>query len=75
MEGEAAVRLQKCFSPGVISLEETDDGRKVARVKNARYDMSSRNVYRYEDLKDSVVLGKIEDHFICKSNYYYICAE
>jgi hypothetical protein len=29
-----------------------------------RLDSCSRNVYRYEDLKDSVVLEKIKDHYI-----------
>ncbi|KAK9753541.1 RNA polymerase Rpb3/Rpb11 dimerization domain [Popillia japonica] len=64
VEGEAAERLQKCFSPGVIEIEKNVDGKQVAKVKNARYDMSSRNVYRYDDLKDSVILSKVQDHFI-----------
>jgi len=59
-----AVRFQKCFSPGVIELEPTDDGRKKAVVKNARYDTCSRNVYRYDDLKNCVELEKVKDHFI-----------
>ena len=29
-----------------------------------RIDSCSRNVYRYDDLKDSVVLEKVKDHFI-----------
>ena len=29
-----------------------------------RIDSCSRNVYRYEDLKDSVSLDKVKDHFI-----------
>ncbi|KRT79109.1 hypothetical protein AMK59_8434 [Oryctes borbonicus] len=64
VEGEAAERLQKCFSPGVIAIEKNEAGKQIATVRNARYDMSSRNVYRYEDLKDAVVLSKIQDHFI-----------
>lgn len=64
VEGEAADRLQKCFSPGVISVRNTSDGRRIAHVNNARYDTCSRNVFRYEDLKDSVMMTKIEDHFI-----------
>jgi len=59
-----AVRLQKCFSPGVIELEPTDNGRKKAVVADARYDSCSRNVYRHDDLKEAVVLEKIKDHFI-----------
>jgi DNA-directed RNA polymerase I and III subunit RPAC1 len=34
--GEAALRLQKCFSPGVIELEEGPGGSKHAVVKNER---------------------------------------
>jgi len=59
-----ALRLQKCFSPGVVELEPTEDGRKKAVVVNARYDSCSRNVYRHNDLKECVVLEKIKDHFI-----------
>jgi len=67
--GEAAERLQRCFSPGVIDLveEKSENGQapqKVAVVKNARYDGCSRNVYRYDDLKDVVSMNKISDHFI-----------
>jgi len=59
-----AIRLQKCFSPGVVELEPTPDGRKKAIIVNARHDTCSRNVYRHDDLKDSVVLEKVKDHFI-----------
>ena len=59
--GEAAERLQKCFSPGVIELEGS---KKKAVVKDARYDACSRNVFRYDDLKDKVLLTKVRDHFI-----------
>lgn len=62
--GDSALRLQKCFSPGVIELEPTDHGRKKAVVTNARIDSCSRNVYRYDDLKDTVVLEKVKDHYI-----------
>lgn len=67
--GEAAERLQRCFSDGVIDLveEKVEEGKKsqkVAVVKNARYDGCSRNVYRHEDLKNSVTMNKISDHFI-----------
>jgi len=64
IRGEAALRLQKCFSPGVISLEPGDDGQKVAVVTNPRLDSCSRNVYRHEDLKGAVSLEKVKDHFI-----------
>lgn len=66
VEGEAAYRLQSCFSPGVISIRQEKDGRKIAVVNDARYDMGSRNVFRYDDLKDTVVMSKVRDHFICK---------
>ena len=39
-----------------------DDGE--AFVKDARNDACSRNVFRHEDLKDSVELTKVRDHFI-----------
>ncbi|CAL1542561.1 unnamed protein product [Lymnaea stagnalis] len=61
---DEAEKLQKCFSPGVIDLVETSDGRKVAKVVNARLDTCSRNVFRHDDLKDGVLLQKVRDHFI-----------
>lgn len=64
VEGERAERLKGSFSEGVIELEETDDGRKVAKVANARIDTCSRNVFRYDDLKDAVELTRVKDHFI-----------
>ncbi|XP_037074813.1 DNA-directed RNA polymerases I and III subunit RPAC1-like [Pollicipes pollicipes] len=64
VRGEWAEKLQKCFSPGVILLEDGPSGEKIARVGDARYDNCSRNVYRYDELKDAVVLGKVKDHFI-----------
>jgi len=36
----------------------------VKRVNVDRLDSCSRNVYRYEDLRDTVVLEKIKDHYI-----------
>lgn len=66
VEGEAAERLQKCFSPEVINIRK-EKGRQYAVVNNSRYDSGSRNVYMHEDLKDAVVMSKIQDHFICKS--------
>nr|CAD7400088.1 unnamed protein product [Timema cristinae] len=63
VEGEQAERLQKCFSPGVIGVEEKH-GKKRAKVLDARYDTCSRNVYRYDDLRDSVKMTRVKDHFI-----------
>ncbi|KAI9561590.1 hypothetical protein GHT06_012549 [Daphnia sinensis] len=67
VEGEAAERLQKCFSPGVIDLVDAPSGggKKIAKVNDARYDICSRNVFRHEDLKeDTVKLTRARDHFI-----------
>ncbi|XP_034249654.1 DNA-directed RNA polymerases I and III subunit RPAC1 [Thrips palmi] len=64
VEGELAERLQSCFSPGVIGLEDNGHGKKRAKVKDARYDSCSRNVFRYEDLKDSVKMARVKDHYI-----------
>jgi len=61
VQGEAATRLQNCFSPGVIKVEGP---KNEAVVVNPRIDSCSRNVYRYEDLKESVALEKVKDHFI-----------
>ncbi|XP_023030508.1 RNA polymerase I and III subunit C [Leptinotarsa decemlineata] len=64
VEGEAAYQLQKCFSPGVISIRQEGNGRKVAVVNSTRYATGSRNVYRYKDLKDSVEMTRVRDYFI-----------
>ncbi|KAF7663560.1 hypothetical protein LDENG_00207400, partial [Lucifuga dentata] len=61
--GEKAERLQRCFSQGVIDLENVD-GTKVAKVVNSRLDTCSREVLRHDDLKNAVKLGRVRDHFI-----------
>lgn len=61
--GEKADRLVKCFSEGVIHVVEENGVRK-AEVVDARRDTCSREVFRHEDLKDSVKLARIRDHFI-----------
>ncbi|XP_023953599.2 DNA-directed RNA polymerases I and III subunit RPAC1 [Bicyclus anynana] len=58
--GGEATLLQSCFSPCVIGIDS--DGR--AFVRDARYDSCSRNVYRYDSIKDAVVLSRIRNHFI-----------
>lgn len=63
VEGEQAERLQRCFSKGVIELEELN-GIKVAKVGNSRLDTCSREVLRHYDLKNLVKLGRVRDHFI-----------
>lgn len=55
--------LQSCFSPGVIEVDNIN-GRKVARVANARVDSCNRNVLRHDQLKDCVRLSRVRDHFI-----------
>lgn len=60
VSGKEAFLLQKCFSPGVIGIDDND----VAYVKDARYDTCSRNVYRYPQLAEAVTMSRIRDHFI-----------
>lgn len=43
-------------------------GKKVAKVVNSRLDTCSREVLRHEDLKNSVRIRRLRDHFICKSS-------
>jgi len=62
--GDAALRLQKCFSPGVINIKIGSGGEQEAEIVNERIDSCSRNVFRHDDLKDCVLLDKIRDHFI-----------
>ncbi|KAL5009296.1 hypothetical protein ScPMuIL_014877 [Solemya velum] len=63
IEDELAERLQKCFSPGVIELDNVD-GNKRARVAHPRRDTCSREFFRHPDLKDLVEYSRIRDHFI-----------
>ncbi|UJR28656.1 hypothetical protein I4U23_009886 [Adineta vaga] len=59
-----AEQLQKCFTQGVIELENDKNGRRHAVVVKPRLDMCSREALRYPELKDRVELNKIRDHFI-----------
>nr|XP_020463266.1 DNA-directed RNA polymerases I and III subunit RPAC1 isoform X2 [Monopterus albus] len=63
VEGEKAERLKRCFSQGVIDLEDVK-GKKVAKVVDSRLDTCSREVLRHDDLKNLVKLGRVRDHFI-----------
>ncbi|XP_066451301.1 DNA-directed RNA polymerases I and III subunit RPAC1 [Eleutherodactylus coqui] len=63
IEGEQAERLQRCFSPGVIAVDNVKD-KKVARVQNARMDTCSREIFRHDDLKNLVKMARVRDHFI-----------
>ncbi|XP_003386510.1 PREDICTED: DNA-directed RNA polymerases I and III subunit RPAC1-like isoform X2 [Amphimedon queenslandica] len=61
--GPAAEKLASCFSKGVIRVQDVS-GQKRAVVSNPRRDTCSREVLRHEDLKDSVQLSRVKDHFI-----------
>ncbi|XP_031757702.1 DNA-directed RNA polymerases I and III subunit RPAC1 isoform X1 [Xenopus tropicalis] len=63
IEGELADRLQRCFSPGVIGVDEVD-GKRVARVINARTDTCGREIFRHDDLKDLVRMARVRDYYI-----------
>ncbi|CAB1312619.1 unnamed protein product [Coregonus sp. 'balchen'] len=63
VEGEKAERLKRCFSPGVIEVEN-HGGKVVAKVVNSRLDTCSREVLRHDDLKNAVKLARVRDHFI-----------
>lgn len=58
--GDDAKLLQKCFSPGVIQI----DNHGCAYVVDARYDSCSRNVFRYPQLVDAVTASRVQDHFL-----------
>ncbi|KAK3865786.1 hypothetical protein Pcinc_028628 [Petrolisthes cinctipes] len=64
VEGEDALLLQKCFSPGVIDIITTSEGKNVAKVNDARNDACSRNVFQYDNIKDSVKMTRKTDHVI-----------
>ncbi|XP_077438585.1 DNA-directed RNA polymerases I and III subunit RPAC1 [Vanacampus margaritifer] len=63
VQGEKAERLKRCFSQGVIELEDVN-GSKVAKVVNSRLDTCSREFLRHDDLKNLVKFGRVRDHFI-----------
>jgi len=41
-------------------------GGHIAFVQDSRKDNSSRNVFRYKEFDNKILLSKVEDHFICK---------
>lgn len=59
--GDDANLLKNCFSGGVIDVVKNK-----AVVKNSRLDMCSRNIFRYDHLKDAVNMDMVDDHIICK---------
>lgn len=64
IEGEDAVKFQKCFPKGVIELEEGPDGKKQARVADVRKDTVSRECLRHPEFADKVQLGRVRDHYL-----------
>lgn len=63
--GDDAVRLQSCFSKGVIDVVKKK-GNLVAKVANARNDSLSRNYYRFPEFESVVKMGLKKNHFIFK---------
>ncbi|XP_072172722.1 DNA-directed RNA polymerases I and III subunit RPAC1-like [Diadema setosum] len=63
IRGENAKLLQKCFSPGVIEIEDRN-GVPEAVVAHPRRDTCSREVFSHDELKDCVKLNRIRNHFI-----------
>ncbi|GMT12287.1 hypothetical protein PFISCL1PPCAC_3584, partial [Pristionchus fissidentatus] len=61
--GDAARLFQKSFSDGVVEIKKKN-GVDTAVIVDARRDTSSRNVFRHEELANSVEMGKVKDHFI-----------
>ncbi|GAA5820971.1 hypothetical protein JCM10212_001592 [Sporobolomyces blumeae] len=59
IEPELQSKLQACFPPGVVEVE---DGH--VRVVDARKDTVSREVLRHPEFEGKVRLGRVRDHFI-----------
>ncbi|XP_045136254.1 DNA-directed RNA polymerases I and III subunit RPAC1-like isoform X1 [Portunus trituberculatus] len=64
VEGKQADLLQTCFSPGVIDIVTTANGKRIAKIKDARNDSCSRNVFQHDSIKDAVKLTRKTDHII-----------
>lgn len=63
--GKDAEKLKTLFSPGVIEVEtDKKTGESRAVVVDPRRDTVSREVFRHEEFKDKVKLGRKRDHFI-----------
>lgn len=63
--GEDAVKLQSCFSKGVIDVVKKK-GQLIAKVGNPRYDSLSRNFYRFPEFEKVVKMSLKKNHFIFK---------
>ena len=63
---EDARKFAACFPPGVIAVEEENDGSgdHKAVVKNTMKDTVSRECLRHDEFKGKVKLGRRRDHFI-----------
>jgi DNA-directed RNA polymerase I and III subunit RPAC1 len=63
IKGNDAILLETCFPKGVIGLKSVK-GVVFAYVEDCRKDNSSRNVFRYKEFDNKIVMSKIQDHFI-----------
>ena len=63
--GDLAERFKSCFPPGVVEMFDNEEGQKQARIANPRKDTASREVLRYKEFQDKVLLTRVRDHFIC----------
>lgn len=60
--GERAYTLAKVF-PGIIKVSKKKD-KEVAKIVNQRKILANRNIFLHDDLKHSVEVSKIKDHYI-----------
>lgn len=67
--GDDAEKFVQCFPEGVAEVQTDRKGNKKAVVVNTRKDTVSREVLRHQEFKGKVELGRIRDHFICKSAF------
>jgi DNA-directed RNA polymerase I and III subunit RPAC1 len=65
-------KFRDCFPPGVISIENDNNGEPQCIVKKPRKDTVSREVLRHPEFQDLVQLSRIRDHFLCTSIYVWM---
>lgn len=68
-----AEKFQKCFSPGVISIDPATK-RVYVDEENLRKDSVSREVLRHPEFVDSVELSRVRDFFLCECCLVISCA-
>ncbi|TBU07496.1 subunit RPAC1 of DNA-directed RNA polymerases I and III [Hamiltosporidium magnivora] len=68
---QEALKLQNCFSKGVIGIEEVD-GRLKAFVQNPRLESMSREVLRHKEFDNRIYLGRVFQHYIFTIESIYI---